>query len=161
MAACSGCSGCCGTWPCSWTGQTRPAGLRTASRTCWATSPTSSAVEPPAPSSDRYGTHRFTSGGRRGRGGRRRCLLKLARSQSPTAGDIERNAVIPTVRTLPSHIVSSVSVAGQLFALLLPVYNNVPPFWKAHYCFFLASSFTHISLLWSHFVSRIITSNIF
>lgn len=115
MAACSGCSGCCGTWPCSWTGRTRPAGLRTASRTCWAASPMSSAAEPPAPSSDRYGTH----GGRRGRGGRRWCILKLARSQSPTAGDIERNADSPTVKMLPSYIMSSVSGTGQL-----PVYNN-------------------------------------
>lgn len=34
-------------------GRRRPAGPRTASRTCWAISPMSSAAEPPVPSSDR------------------------------------------------------------------------------------------------------------
>lgn len=57
-AACSGCSGCCGTWPCSWTGRRHPAGPRTAFRTCWAVSPRSSAGEPRVPSSGRYGTEK-------------------------------------------------------------------------------------------------------
>lgn len=52
-AACSGCSGHYGTWPCSWMGQTDPAGPRTASRIYWAVSPMSSAVEQLAPSSGR------------------------------------------------------------------------------------------------------------
>lgn len=72
----------------------------------------------------------------------RRERRKLARYQSPTVRYTEKNAVIPTVKTLPSYIMSSVSVAGQL-----PVCNNAPPFWKAHYCFFGLIFYSYLSPL--------------